>query len=62
MARRAILLVPMLSTACAGGAPDYVVRYDLEQVAFETSLRDASPGFSELPRSSPETKAERPSA
>ena len=57
MKRAAILPAMILFTACAA-SPDYVVRYDLDQLAFETSERDASPGFASLPESAPaETEA-----
>lgn len=56
--RRAALLVATLACgACALGQPDYIVRYDLEQIAYETAMRDASPGFSDLPSTEQLTSA-----
>lgn len=60
MKRAAILPAIILCTACTA-SPDYVVRYDLDQLAYETSERDASPGFASLPESTP-ADAEAPAA
>ncbi|MCT2557721.1 hypothetical protein N0B51_01870 [Tsuneonella sp. YG55] len=54
------LSATLVCGACAA-SPDYVVRYDLAQLAFETSERDASPGFASLPESAPKD-AEAPAA
>ena len=49
MKHAALLVATLACGACALGQPDYVVRYDLEQIAYDTAMRDASPGFSGLP-------------
>ncbi|MGN3974512.1 hypothetical protein [Tsuneonella sp. SYSU-LHT278] len=52
MTRLGLLPAILLSAACSADA-GYVVRYDLDQLAYETSERDASPGFESLPESVP---------
>ncbi len=52
MKRMLILSAVVLAGACAA-RPDYVLRYDLDQLAFETSARDAGPGFESLPTTAP---------
>ncbi len=49
----AVLSAILVCSACAA-PPQYVLRYDLDQLALETSIRDASPGFENLPTTAPD--------
>lgn len=56
MARIAIALTTALVAGCAP-SPTYVARYDLAEIARETTDRNASPGFTAIPRTAAKAPA-----
>jgi hypothetical protein len=50
MARLIFLAALALAGSACSGAPSYVVRLNLDQIAADTAARDSAPGFASLSR------------